>query len=72
MLSVSRLVRSVNAAFGLQTYNLAFITPPNDLLESLKEDFKTQVVYYNDTDIANKRMYVGKPISTVLKLYIFL
>lgn len=58
ILLVSRLVRSVNAAFGLQSYNIVFFSPPEEVLPILQTDFKTQVVYYNDTTIVNKGMFM--------------
>ena len=57
-------MRSVNAAFGLQSYNLAFLNPPEGILPTLQADFKTQVEYYNDTTVVNK----GMPLITRLCL----
>ena len=46
---VTCLIRSVNTALGLQTYNIAILSSKDDLLPDLKKEFnKTQVVYYQD------------------------
>ena len=55
ILVVCRLVRSLNAAAGLQSYNIAIFA---DSVESqLSSDFKTQVVYYHDKSVSNSGKY---------------
>ena len=51
ILLVCRLVRSLNAAAGLQTYNIAIFA--NSAEEQLSSDFKTQIVFYHDKSVTN-------------------
>ena len=60
ILVTCRLVRSVNAARGVQNYSIAIFTAPESIMGSL-HDFQTQMVYYHDRSITAK----GKKPSTV-------
>ena len=46
-----RLVRSLNAAVGLQTYSMAIFA--ESVEDQLTSDFKTQVIYYHNKAVRN-------------------
>ena len=55
ILLVCRLVRSLNAAAGLQTYNIAIFADSAE--EQLSSVFKTQLVFYHNKSVANTGKY---------------
>ena len=50
VLVVCRLVRSVNTAMGLQTYNIAIISDMQDIELT---DFKVQQAYFHEDQLEN-------------------
>ena len=58
ILTISRLVRSINAAKGLQSFNIAIISQDMELIQILSKDFSTQLLYCQDlSSAANSKYY---------------
>ena len=54
-----RLVRSVNAALGLQTFNIVILSGNHDLQKQLEKDFQIQHAFYHDRSVTNNGKCCG-------------